>query len=90
MAATVDDDAIRNEWFDWWRQANQSGPFFSEHSQVQGELGLAWKKVREEGYYDPKKGSILLDDFNPVEFYDAHNREANRRGLMNILQSNDG
>jgi spermidine synthase len=90
MAATVDDDAIRNEWFDWWRQANQSGPFFSEHSQVQGELGLAWKKVREEGYYDPNKGSILLDDFNPVEFYDAHNREANRRGLMNILQSNDG
>ena len=87
MAATVDDDAIRNEWFDWWRQAKQSGPFFSEHSQVQGELGLAWKKVRE---YDPEKGSILLDDFNPVEFHDAHNREANRRGLMNILQSNDG
>ena len=87
MAATVDDDAIRNEWSDWWRQANQSGPFFSEHSQVQGELGLAWKKVRE---YDPKKGSILLDDFNPVEFHDARNREANRRGLMNILQSNDG
>ena len=54
---------------------------------MQGELGLAWKKVRE---YDPKKGSILLDDFNPVEFYDAHNREANRRGLMNVLQSNDG
>jgi hypothetical protein len=54
---------------------------------VQGELGLAWKKVRE---YDPKKGSILLDDFNPVEFYDARNRESNRRGLMNILQSNDG
>jgi spermidine synthase len=87
MAATVDDDAIQKEWSDWWRQANQSGPFFSEHPDVQDQLGLAWKKVRE---HDPKKGSILLDDFNPVEFYDARNRESNRRGLMNILQSNDG
>jgi hypothetical protein len=54
---------------------------------MQEGLGLVWKKER---VYDPKAGSILLDDFNPVEFHDAHNREANRRGLMNYLQSTDG
>jgi spermidine synthase len=87
MAALVEDAAIRTEWYTWWQQANGTGPFFSEHSQMQEELGLAWKKERA---YDPKAGSILLDDFNPVEFFDAHNREANRRGLMNFLQSTDG
>jgi spermidine synthase len=87
MAALVEDAAIRTEWYTWWQQANGTGPFFSEHSQMQEELGLAWKKERA---YDPKAGSILLDDFNPVEFFDAHNREVNRRGLMNFLQSTDG
>jgi spermidine synthase len=87
MAALVEDSAIRTEWYTWWQQANGTGPFFSEHSQMQEELGLAWKKER---VYDPNVGSILLDDFNPVEFHDAHNREANRRGLMNFIQPTDG
>jgi len=87
MAGLVEDSAIRTEWYTWWQQANGTGPFFSEHSQMQEGLGLVWKKER---VYDPKAGSILLDDFNPVEFHDAHNREANRRGLMNYLQSTDG
>jgi spermidine synthase len=30
---------------------------------------------------DPTAGRVLTDDFNPVEFYDAENREAHRRRL---------
>ena len=82
-----DDNDIREEWFDWWRQAGGKGPFFSEHSEVQGKMGMMWKKVRQ---YDLKQGSILLDDFNPVEFYDARNRDQNRRGLIQMLSNNDG
>jgi hypothetical protein len=29
----------------------------------------------------PESGRILTDDYNPAEFYDAHNREQLRRGL---------
>ena len=29
-------------------------------------------------------------DFNPVEFYDARNREENRRYLIEMLGNNDG
>ena len=50
-------------------------------------MGMMWKKVRQ---YDTKQGSILLDDFNPVEFYDARNRDENRRGLIQMLSNNDG
>ena len=42
----------------------------------------------EEAYNDivepiPEDGRILTDDFNPAEFYDAHNREHLRRMLAN-------
>jgi hypothetical protein len=30
---------------------------------------------------DPNAGIVLTDDFNPVEFYDAANREQHRRAL---------
>ena len=30
---------------------------------------------------DPRAGRVLTDDFNPVEFYDAKNREEHRRSL---------
>ena len=30
---------------------------------------------------DTSDGIILTDDFNPIEFYDAHNRESHRRRL---------
>ncbi len=39
------------------------------------------------GYHLSK--SLLSDDFNPVEFYDARNREENRRGLINLLHSSN-
>ena len=50
-------------------------------------MGLMWKKQRE---FDPQQGRILRDDFNPVEFYDARNREENRRHLIQMLGNNDG
>ena len=30
---------------------------------------------------DATSGRVLTDDYNPVEFYDAENREAHRRNL---------
>jgi spermidine synthase len=83
MAVTVNEKAILNEWTQWWQHAKGEGPFFSEHEMVWQELGLAWVQVRK---YDPKSGSILLDNFNPVEFYDARNRQNNRRSLMSNLE----
>jgi len=87
MDGLLEDEAIKKEWLQWWEKADGNGPFFSEHPQVQDELGLTWKKTRR---YDPHEGQILMDDYNPVEFHDAHNREANRRGLMRYLQPTDG
>ena len=50
-------------------------------------LGLMWKKQRK---FDLQQGRILRDDFNPVEFYDARNREENRRYLIKMLGNSDG
>lgn len=35
----------------------------------------------------PESGRILTDDYNPVEFYDALNREATRRRLAGLAKS---
>jgi len=35
---------------------------------------------------DPAHGIVLTDDFNPVEFYDAKNREAMRRSLADSMR----
>ena len=35
---------------------------------------------------DPGAGRVLTDDFNPVEFYDAENREEHRRSLATRLR----
>lgn len=35
---------------------------------------------------DPEAGRVLTDDFNPVEFYDAENREEHRRQLALSLR----
>lgn len=34
----------------------------------------------------PEAGIVLTDDYNPVEFYDAHNRESLRRALASDIQ----
>ena len=47
----------------------------------EGCLGLvkdAFGSLREP---DPRHGLVLTDDFNPVEFYDAANRETLRKNL---------
>ena len=36
---------------------------------------------------NPRNGSVLTDDYNPVEFYDAANREAIRRDLAMSMRS---
>jgi hypothetical protein len=35
---------------------------------------------------NPKRGIVLTDDYNPVDFYDAANREENRRRLALGMQ----
>jgi spermidine synthase len=37
---------------------------------------------------DPASGRVLTDDFNPVDFYDAANREAHRRELAFSIRQN--
>ncbi len=54
-------------------------PDFSQiHLRAQYETEVAFKNVVEA---PPENGRILTDDYNPVEFYDAKNREAIRRNL---------
>ena len=79
LAATADDNATMAEWGKWLNAAGAKGPFFSEHADVQAEMGLMWKKRRR---FDPNQGQILTDDFNPVEFHDRRNRNENRRHLI--------
>ena len=74
-------------WNEWYAAAKGEGPFFSEHRQVQMEMALMWKGRRE---FDAAHGQLLLDDFNPVEFYDARNREENRRGLIHQINPGNG
>jgi spermidine synthase len=37
--------------------------------------------------FDPGHGIILTDDYNPIEFYDAANREKVRRGMVEFMRS---
>jgi ubiquinone/menaquinone biosynthesis C-methylase UbiE len=54
-------------------------PDFSEvHRDALRDVTDAFSTIRE---VDTDKGRVLTDDFNPVEFYDAPNREALRRDL---------
>jgi spermidine synthase len=46
-----------------------------------GCLGLVQDAFTTTREVDPDKGRVLTDDFNPVEFYDAANRESLRRAL---------
>ena len=74
-------------WNEWYAAAEGEGPFFSEHPQVQMEMALMWKGRRK---FDASRGQLLLDDFNPVEFHDARNREENRRGLIHQINPGNG
>jgi spermidine synthase len=48
------------------------------HPRAQYETETAFKNLVEAS---PERGRVLTDNFNPVEFYDAPNREAIRRRL---------
>ena len=54
-------------------------PTFDQvHNYCASEVQEAFETLRET---DPAHGIVLTDDFNPVEFYDAKNRENMRRRL---------
>lgn len=48
------------------------------HPAVTEQVRDAFRTLRET---DPAHGRVLTDDFNPVEFFDAKNREETRRRL---------
>lgn len=52
--------------------------FSRVHSSTAWSVREAFTGLRET---DPARGIVLTDDFNPVEFYDAKNREQLRRNL---------
>lgn len=52
--------------------------FAAMHPTVREQAREALEGIRDT---DPKSGIVLTDDFNPVEFYDARNREQFRRQL---------
>ena len=80
------------EWNVWRQSAGGEGPFFSEHLEIQQEMALMWKSLdldEENGIrtVNSQNGRLLTDDYNPAEFYDARNREDNRRHLVDLLGS---
>ena len=52
--------------------------FAAMHPSVRHQAQAALETIRTT---DPKSGIVLTDDFNPVEFHDAKNREVFRRKL---------
>jgi spermidine synthase len=56
--------------------------FSGVHSAAANRVRGAMGGLRET---DPAHGRVLTDDFNPVEFYDAHNRERVRKDLVHML-----
>ncbi len=53
--------------------------FARMHPAIVGEARAAFAN---RDYLEPGDGQVLTDDFNPVEFYDARNREEARRELL--------
>ena len=54
------------------------------HPYVTNDVMEAFLTLRET---DPQHGRVLTDDFNPVEFYDAKNREKVREQLVTIIRN---
>lgn len=53
------------------------------HPSCRWEVEQAYSGLRET---DPNHGRVLTDDYNPVEFYDAANRERTRRYLAQAMR----
>jgi hypothetical protein len=54
------------------------------HPWCVADVEDAFTRIRD---VDTDKGLVLTDDFNPVEFYDAANREALRRNLARRMKT---
>lgn len=54
------------------------------HAMARADVEEAFRGLRET---DPAHGIVLTDDYNPVEFRDAANREAIRKNLARSMQS---
>lgn len=54
------------------------------HGSARPDVEEAFKSLRET---EPTHGLVLTDDYNPVEFRDAANREALRKNLARSMQS---
>jgi spermidine synthase len=57
--------------------------FASVHSECRDRVIRAFREIQE---VDGAHGRVLTDDYNPVDFYDALNREQTRRGLVVYMQ----
>lgn len=57
--------------------------FAAMHPRVRQQARDALDGIRTT---DPKSGIVLTDDFNPVEFHDARNRELFRRRLASSMR----
>ena len=60
--------------------------FAAVHSSVKPLVEAAFTSVMDT---NPDHGRVLTDDFNPVEFFDAKNREKIRRDLAMSLKSDE-
>ncbi len=60
--------------------------FAAVHPNVKPLVEAAFASVMDT---NPDHGRVLTDDFNPVEFFDAKNREQIRRNLAMSLKSSD-
>jgi spermidine synthase len=54
------------------------------HPSCRGSVEAAFDGLTQS---DPQHGLVLTDDFNPVDFYDAANREAIRRHLASSMRT---
>ena len=54
------------------------------HPSVRSQVESAFSSLHE---VNPASGRVLTDDFNPVDFYDAANRERLRRDLAEMARS---
>jgi spermidine synthase len=58
--------------------------FNAVHRAVRSQVEAAFRSLAAA---DPQQGRVLTDDYNPVEFYDAANREVIRRRLARDVRA---
>jgi spermidine synthase len=80
---TTDDDRVKNVYFVASDRSElklgDSLRFDEVHELCREQVKSAWKTVADT---DPRHGVVLTDDYNPVDYYDAANREQVRRMMI--------